>query len=55
MTGNIENIMLEFSIKLLGTLHSVMVGKLDWQTITSEFNSYWVPYTCGLVLNLSKA
>ena len=32
----------------------VMVSKLDLQTYTSEFESHWVPLSCGLVPHLSK-
>ena len=33
---------------------TVMVGKLDKQTCKSEFESYWVPHSLGLVPHLSK-
>ena len=32
----------------------VIVSKLDEQTYTSEFESYWVPHSYGLVPHLSK-
>ena len=32
-------------------LHGVMPIKLGLQTIVSEFDSHWVPYTSALVLN----
>ena len=32
----------------------VMVSKLDWQILTSEFDSPCVPHLCSLVLHLSK-
>ena len=35
--------------------HSVMVSPLDKQIITREFESYRVPHTSGLMLQLSKA
>ena len=37
-----------------GTLHSVMVSKIDLQTCKSEFKSHWVPHSFNLVLHLSK-
>ena len=38
----------------MGTLHGVIVSKLDYHTIFSEFDSHWVPHTFGFVLQLSK-
>ena len=32
----------------------VMVSRFDNQTLTSEFESYWVPRSYGLVPHLSK-
>ena len=31
-----------------------MVNKLDYQTLTSEFESHWVPHSFGLVSHLGK-
>ena len=38
----------------LGTSAGIMVCKLDYQTLTSEFDSQWVPSLHGLVPHLSK-
>ena len=38
----------------LSTLGTVMVGRLDKQTWKSEFVSYWVSHSFGLVPHLSK-
>ena len=38
----------------LGTLGGVMVSKRGKQTLTSEFDSHWVPHLCDLVPHLSK-
>ena len=38
-----------------GTSGGVMFSKVDQQTYTSEFDSHWVPNSCGLVLHLSKS
>ena len=35
------------------TVHETL-GKLEWQTILSEFDSHWVPNTSGLVPQLSS-
>ena len=40
--------------KKKGASGGVMVSMLDEQTYTSEFDSHWVPHSCGLVLHLSK-
>ena len=37
----------------LCALCGVMVSKLYNQTIVSEFNSHWVPYSSGLLSQLS--
>ena len=29
----------------------IIVGKVDWQTLASEFESHWVHYSSGLVTN----
>ena len=41
-------------IALLATSVGVMVSKVDLQAFTSEFDSHWVPHSCGFVLHLSK-
>ena len=38
-----------------GSLSSVMVSKLDYETISSEFESHRVPNISGLVALLSKS
>ena len=38
----------------VGALSGVMVSKPDKQTLTSEFESYWVPHSSSLVPHLSK-
>ena len=37
----------------LYTSCGVMVSKLDFQAIVSEFDSHWAPHTSGLVPHLS--
>ena len=37
-----------------GTSGGVTVSKLDKQTYTSEFETYWVPHSFGLVPHQSK-
>ena len=34
---------------------NLQFNKLDLQTITSEFESHWVPHSYGLVPHLSKS
>ena len=41
-------------LKQQGASSDVMVGKLDYQTYTSEFESYWVPHSYVPVQHLSK-
>ena len=51
----LESCSIEVSLYMfLGTSGGVMVSKVDKQTYTSEFDSHWVPNSCGLVLHLSK-
>ena len=37
-----------------GTLDGVIISKLDYQTLMSEFESHWVPNSFGFVTHLSK-
>ena len=39
----------------MGTSGCVMVSKVDWQTMTSEFEPHWVLLTFGLVPYLIEA
>ena len=39
---------------IFGASGGLMVGKLNKQTYTSEFESHWVPHSYGLVAHLSK-
>ena len=38
----------------MGTSGVVMVSKLDYQTLRSDFKIHWVPYSFGFVPYLSK-
>ena len=36
---------------ILDTSHGEVVSEDGYQTLTSEFDPHWVPYTSGFVLN----
>ena len=41
-------------VGIVGAFGGVLVSKVDYQTITSEFESHWVPHPYGLLLSISK-